>query len=161
MANERAKGDANYKSGGVVGGYSSADAIGATDPTLIMIRIDPTTGRVLVDSNAASTQYTEGDTDATITGNVVMWEDAANTIVATSAAKPLPISGTVTANLGATDNAVLDAIQTATEATKTAAAKAPKDFRASWLEFTVFLSWIAQPLTTIRDSRLDACAVFL
>jgi hypothetical protein len=35
-------------------------------------------------------QYTEGDTDASITGTAVMWEDAANTLVAASAAKPLP-----------------------------------------------------------------------
>lgn len=69
------------------------------------------------------TQYTEAATDATITGTAIMWEDAADTLRAVSASKPLPISdaggaltvdGTVTANLGATDNAVLDQIQTNT-----------------------------------------------
>jgi len=49
MTTERFKGDPNFKAGGVVGGYSSADAIGATDPTLLVLRIDPTTGRLLVD----------------------------------------------------------------------------------------------------------------
>src|SRR4030042_1882678 len=39
----------------------------------------------------AGTQYTEGDTDATITGTALMWEDAANPLVAASAAKPLPV----------------------------------------------------------------------
>lgn len=56
------------------------------------------------------TQYTEGDTDASITGNALMWEDAADTLVAASATKPLPVdlganndvtvTGTVTANAG-------------------------------------------------------------
>ncbi len=40
----------------------------------------------------AGTQYTEGDIDATITGTALMWEDAADTLRAVSAAKPLPIS---------------------------------------------------------------------
>lgn len=43
------------------------------------------------------TQYTEGDTEAAIVGTAVMWEDAANTLVSVSAAKPLPVDvGTVT-----------------------------------------------------------------
>lgn len=38
------------------------------------------------------TQYTEGDTDASITGTAILWEDAADTLTAVSASKPLPIS---------------------------------------------------------------------
>lgn len=96
----------------------------------------------IIGGSSAGTQYTEGDTDATITGTALMWEDAANTLVPVSSTKPLPVSasidttglalaanqqtdaltdtelratpvpvsGTVTANLSATDNAVLDAI---------------------------------------------------
>lgn len=45
-------------------------------------------------SFGGGTQYTEGDTDATITGTAIMWEDAANTLVAVSAGKPLPIEVT-------------------------------------------------------------------
>lgn len=101
--------------------------------------------RVNVD-NAGSigggTQYTEGDTDATITGTALMMEGAGNTLVAAqgTAANGLevdvtqvqgtvivdgsgvtqPVSGTVTANLSATDNAVLDAIASATAATQAA-----------------------------------------
>jgi len=68
------------------------------------------------------TEYTEGDVDGTITGPAIMWEDTGNTLRAVSASKPLPVdgsgvtqpvSGTVTANLSATDNAVLDTINTA------------------------------------------------
>lgn len=53
------------------------------------------------------TEYTEGATDATITGTAIMWEDSGDTLRAVSAAKPLPIGdgggsitvdGTVTVN---------------------------------------------------------------
>ena len=38
-------------------------------------------------------QYTEGDVDATITGNAILWEDVADTLRAVSAANPLPVDG--------------------------------------------------------------------
>lgn len=44
-----------------------------------------------VASFGGGTQYTEGDTDATITGTAILWEDSADTLRAVSAAKPLPI----------------------------------------------------------------------
>jgi len=75
MADERAKPDSNRKGGGVVGGYSSSDAIGAADPTIIMLRLDPTTGRLLVDSNAGGTAYTEDvATPAAQVGSATMVE---------------------------------------------------------------------------------------
>jgi hypothetical protein len=36
-------------------------------------------------------QYTEGDTDASVTGTAMMWEDTSDTMRAVSAAKPLPV----------------------------------------------------------------------
>lgn len=39
----------------------------------------------------APTQYTEGDTDTTITGIPALWEDASDTLRAISVSKPLPI----------------------------------------------------------------------
>lgn len=91
--------------------------------------------------SSSGTQYTEADTDASITGTAMMWEDAADTLVAASAAKPIPVSlpsATVTTltppaaitgfateakqladghsvALSATDNAVLDQIDTNTD----------------------------------------------
>lgn len=59
------------------------------------VAVDPSSGRLLVDIPAggtAGTQYTEGDTDATITGTAIMWEDAGNALVAVSAAKPIPVN---------------------------------------------------------------------
>lgn len=85
-----------------------------------------------VDTFGGGTQYTEGDTDATITGTAMLMEGATNTLVPAQGTatdgllvnlgsnNDVTVTGTVTANLGATDNAVLDAIQTATEATQTA-----------------------------------------
>ncbi len=47
-------------------------------------------------------QYTEGDTDSTITGTAILWEDTSNTLVSVSSSKPLPVdigSATVTVNI--------------------------------------------------------------
>ncbi len=41
-----------------------------------------------------STQYTEGDTDATVTGTAILWEDTGDTLRTVSAAKPLPVTAT-------------------------------------------------------------------
>lgn len=86
----RAYRDANQVT--TVLGVSNVDGI-----TPIEVWVDPVTHRLLVDSNASGggssgTQYTEGDTDASITGTAVMWEDASDTLRAVSAAKPLPVS---------------------------------------------------------------------
>jgi hypothetical protein len=43
-------------------------------------------------SSGGEVQYTEGDTDSTITGTALLWEDTSDTLRAVSAAKPLPIS---------------------------------------------------------------------
>lgn len=45
-----------------------------------------------ITSFGGGTQYTEGDTAATIVGTAMMWEDTGDTLRAVSAAKPLPIS---------------------------------------------------------------------
>src|SRR3990167_8804610 len=75
-----------------------------------------------VDTFGGGTQYTEGDTDATITGNALLMEVAADTLqpvqgtvadgllVNLGANNDVTVTGTVTANLSATDNAVLDDI---------------------------------------------------
>lgn len=56
-------------------------------------------------SPGAGTQYTETDTDSSITGTAIMWEDALDTLRAVSAAKPLPIGdagGSLTVDNGGT-----------------------------------------------------------
>jgi len=71
VASERSKVDVNFKAGGVVGGYSSADAIGASSPTIIILRIDPTTGRLLVDSNTGGDPIADGDAYAAGTEGIL------------------------------------------------------------------------------------------
>jgi hypothetical protein len=54
---------------------------------------------------SANVEYTEGATDATITGQAFMWEDTSDTLRAVSAAKPLPIGdagGSLTVDNGGT-----------------------------------------------------------
>jgi len=136
----------SHGAGVIIGALSSDE-----DGTQVVARADPTTHRILVDSNATisgtavpisgastavgvaivdgsgnqitsfggGTQYTEGDTDATITGTAALVEGAANALAVMTQpltdtqirATALPVSGTVTANLSATDSAVLDAIE--------------------------------------------------
>jgi len=65
-------------------------------------------------SIGGGTQYTEGDTDATITGTAAMWEDAANTLRAVSVANPLPIQLTDGTSVAAVHNlAANDALSVA------------------------------------------------
>jgi hypothetical protein len=50
-----------------------------------------TSSGAYIDSVGGGTQYTEADTDASITGTAVMWEDTGDTLRVVSATKPLPI----------------------------------------------------------------------
>jgi hypothetical protein len=45
--------------------------------------------------SATQTQYTEGDTDATITGTAILWEKAGDVLSPVSAANPLPVTGSL------------------------------------------------------------------
>ena len=65
----------------------------------------------ILSGGSGGTEYTEGDTDTTITGVAVLWEDASDTLRAVSAAKPLPtdvisLPGTVASDITAIKNAV-------------------------------------------------------
>jgi hypothetical protein len=46
----------------------------------------------VVAGSTAGVQYTEGDTDATITGTAILWEDTGNTLRPVAAGTPLPIT---------------------------------------------------------------------
>jgi len=60
-----------------------------------------------ITSFGGGVQYNEGDTDASITGTAVMWEDTADTLRSVSASKPLPVN--VVAG-GAGDGSILDGV---------------------------------------------------
>ena len=53
----------------VSGGVSSSDS-----SVVLPLKIDPTTGRLLVSGIGANTEYTEGDTDTTFTGIISLGE---------------------------------------------------------------------------------------
>jgi len=84
------------------------------------VQVVDSSGNLVNTFTGAGTEYTEGDTDASITGIAMLMEVASNTLqpVQGTVANGLlvnlgtnnDITGTVTANLSATDNAVLDAI---------------------------------------------------
>lgn len=57
-----------------------------------------------ITSFGGGTQYTEADTDASITGTAMLWEDTSDTLRAVSAAKPLPVA--VVSALPAGTNAI-------------------------------------------------------
>jgi hypothetical protein len=63
-----------------------------------------------ITSFGGGTQYTEGDTDATITGTAILWEDGSDTLATVTATNPLPVDAsgtTLTVDLGAGDSAHL------------------------------------------------------
>lgn len=81
--------------GGAFGVTGSREALKVTDGTK-SATITTTGAKNALDVNVASgstnnTEYTEGDTDTSITGIAVMWEDASDTLRTVSAAKPLPV----------------------------------------------------------------------
>lgn len=64
-----------------------------------------TDGHLQIDvlsGGGGGTQYTEADTDASITGTAVLWEDTSDTLRAVSAAKPLPVEIIAGAGSGGT-----------------------------------------------------------
>lgn len=48
-------------------------------------------GNQVTSFGGAGVQYTEGDTDASITGNAILWEDTGNTLRPVAAGTPLPV----------------------------------------------------------------------
>lgn len=88
----------------------------AGQPGVVVLNPD---GSSIGGSSGGGTEYTEGDTDASITGTAMMWEDGSDTLRAVSAAKPLPVTQ-ATAQAATTDTITAklatDAIQNGTTA---------------------------------------------
>lgn len=76
-------------------GFATADAVDAGDVGVLGMDTSRNLKvNIAVDSVGigGGIQYTEGDTDATITGTAILWEDAADTLRPASAAAPLPVA---------------------------------------------------------------------
>lgn len=62
------------------------------DGDYVPLRVNDQGALHIVSTGGASgTEYTEGSTDATITGTAIMWEDTSDTLRPVSAASPLPM----------------------------------------------------------------------
>lgn len=92
--------------GAITDGSSSAikaTVLDLTDANPLTVAIVDTNGDQ-ISSFGGGTQYTEGDTDASITGTAILWEDTSNTLRSVSASKPLPVDpGTVSVTGPLTD----------------------------------------------------------
>jgi hypothetical protein len=72
------------------GGTGSVDVLELTNTNSVAVAIVDGDGTQIT-SFGGGTQYTEGDTDATITGTAILWEDGSDTLATVSAATPLPV----------------------------------------------------------------------
>lgn len=72
-------------------GTDVADVLDLTSSNPLAVAIVDTNGDQ-ISSFGGGTQYTEADTDASITGTAILWEDTSDTLRAVSAAKPLPVA---------------------------------------------------------------------
>jgi hypothetical protein len=89
---------------GDVGAVDQLDLTNSNPVTVAIVDGDGTQ----ITSFGGGTQYTEGATDATITGTAMLWEDTGDTLVTVNASKPLPvaiISGAGSGGTAAADDA--------------------------------------------------------
>lgn len=75
----------------ITDGTDVADVLDLTNSNPVAVAIVDGSGTQIT-SFGGGTQYTEGDTDASITGTALLWEDTSDTLRAVSAAKPLPVN---------------------------------------------------------------------
>lgn len=61
------------------------------DGSGVVGEVSPTNPLPVTPTAGSGAVYTEGDTDTTIDGTPIMWEDASDTLRVASAAKPLPV----------------------------------------------------------------------
>lgn len=95
-------------------GTDVADILDLSNSNPLTVAIVDGSGTQIT-SFGGGTQYTEGDTDASITGTALMWEDTGDTLRAASAAKPLPVnvvSGGGTGGIAYVDDADFTAATT-------------------------------------------------
>ena len=85
----------------VEGGVYNSTPPTLTDTQQAALQLDAN-GALKVAGAGGGTQYTEGDVDATIVGNAILWEDAGNTLRPVAQATPLPVNIVAGAGSGGT-----------------------------------------------------------
>lgn len=88
----------------ITDGTDVADILDLSNSNPLVVAIVDDNGNQVTSFGGGSggVQYTEGDTDATLTGGVVMIEESGDTVRAVSAGHPMPVAGTITTTLGGT-----------------------------------------------------------
>lgn len=90
----------------VTDGTTDAEVVPLTGYNAAAVAIVDGSGNQIT-SFGGGTQYTEADTDASITGTAMLWEDTSDTLRAVSAAKPLPVN--IISGAGSGGTAIQDA----------------------------------------------------
>lgn len=85
----------------ITDGTDTADVLDLTNSNPLTVAIVDGDGTQIT-SFGGGTQYTEGGTDASITGTAILWEDTSDTLRPVSAAKPLPVEIVAGAGSGGT-----------------------------------------------------------
>ena len=85
-------------------GTDVADILDLTSANPLAVAILDGDGAQIT-SFGGGTQYTEGGTDASITGTAILWEDTSDTLRAASAAKPFPVEIIAGGGIGGTSAA--------------------------------------------------------
>lgn len=75
----------------ITDGTDTADVFDLSNSNPLAVAIVDSSGDQ-ISSFGGGVQYTEGDTDASITGTAMLWEDSGNTLRVPSSAHPLPIN---------------------------------------------------------------------
>ena len=85
-------------------GTDTADVLDLTSSNPLAVAIVDGDGAQIT-SFGGGVQYTEGATDASITGTAILWEDSSDTLATVSAASPLPVEIVAGAGSGGTASA--------------------------------------------------------
>lgn len=88
----------------ITDGTDVADVLDLSNSNPLVVAVVDDNGNQVTSFGGGSggVQYTEGDTDATLTGGVVMIEESGDTVRAVSAGHPMPVAGTVAASFAGT-----------------------------------------------------------
>lgn len=138
-------------------GFASADTVNSGDVGVVGMTTDRHLKINIASSDVAiggGTEYTEGDTDASITGGAILWEDTSDTLRAVSAAKPLPID-VKNASVAVTAASLPLPTGAATSANQTTANGLLTTIAGAVAGTEVQVDVLTMPTTTVQATNLD------
>lgn len=138
-------------------GFASSDTVDAGDVGVVGMTTDRHLKINIASSDVAiggGTEYTEGDTDASITGGAILWEDTSDTLRAVSAAKPLPID-VKNASVAVTAASLPLPSGASTSANQTTANGLLTTIAGAVAGTEVQVDVLTMPTTTVQATNLD------